>query len=338
MPRPIQPLPVLAEKGRPEVYLSATYADMTRLADADARWDSVRSRVDGLLLHINRVGHPRHAYPPDRLRALVRTMDENGIRMAVESEGTTWPNPDERRIGAVAARHQLDLLEPLRKVGGTCHLLTLDGSLIKLLFPGRGRQGLSLEAAVREIVVFLEILRERLPDTRIHELVNFPNWGWKGEPAYRTESGSPMGYGDYAVCLEALLAGARDAGVPFDGVTVDNPYGYAMGTIPVEPQARVMEDTGVIDWMARIRDLEDTVRRHGIAYDLIVNDQESGGLSPEAYHHATLAFVDAYRRVGGRPDRYLVESWYQYPDQVEPEEGAYTLAALGRAVLDRLGR
>lgn len=320
----------------PEIWMSATYADMTTLGDAASQWDFVKANVDAVLLHINRVGHPAHKYTDERLKALVDALKQNDIQFAVESIGTEYYEPGESS-GEKSAQDQLEKLSVLYKVGGTCHHMTLDGSVNKLMFPEGTAKGIdSVEECVDQMIEFMRIVRKSHPETRIYELTNFPNWGWKGEPAYRTPTGNKMGYGDYFPVLQAIIKKSREAGMPIDGVTVDNPYGYATGVISVEAEAKVMEDTSVIDWMSRVRELEDYVKSEGLEFNLIINDQAGGYTSNEAFYHETIKFYDAYTAAGGSPTRYIIESWYKYPDIVVPEDSGYSLTALTKAIIERV--
>jgi len=46
--------------------------------------------------------------------------------------------------------------------------------------------------------------------------------------------------------------------------------------------------------------------------------------------------IDRFCRAGGRPTRYILQSWYPYPKAVVPETRPYTMTALVKAAILRL--
>jgi hypothetical protein len=49
-----------------------------------------------------------------------------------------------------------------------------------------------------------------------------------------------------------------------------------------------------------------------------------------------VAYAVAYRAAGGRPDRAIMESWYDYPDIALPETEPYTHMNTARDVFAAL--
>jgi hypothetical protein len=93
---------------------------------------------------------------------------------------------------------------------------------------------------------------------------------------------------------------------------------------------------GETDWLARVLDLEAYVTSRGYPFDVIFNSQKGGHESDEAFSRRTLAFVDLYRSKGGRPHRYVIQTWYEHPSEAGPESKPHTLTHLIREVLARV--
>ncbi len=47
--------------------------------------------------------------------------------------------------------------------------------------------------------------------------------------------------------------------------------------------------------------------------------------------------LDRYVAAGGKPDRYIIQSWYAYPKTILPETAPYSPTALVTAVANRPG-
>lgn len=70
--------------------------------------------------------------------------------------------------------------------------------------------------------------------------------------------------------------------------------------------------------------------------DLIVNSERGGQASDELFYRETLQMVDTYRKAGGRPTRWFVQSWYPYPNQILPETAPHSMTTLVKAVIERV--
>ncbi len=133
-----------------------------------------------------------------------------------------------------------------------------------------------------------------------------------------------MGWGDYAEILDKAVTVTKGSGIPLKGITVDNPFDYAIGS----HRSNQPDATAHVDWLARVRQLEDDVKARGLRFGLIFNSQRGGDKetgSDELYEKETLEFLDLYSKSGGRPDNVIVQSWYHYPIRVVPESTPGTM-------------
>jgi hypothetical protein len=174
-----------------------------------------------------------------------------------------------------------------------------------------------------------EMHRAAHPETKYWLLTNFPNWGWRGDVSYHARGPQRQDYGDYDQVVRIVLEKLRAAEIPLDGVTVDNPYDYLVG----EHFSVNLADPKSVDWLARVRSYEDFAREQGLTFNLIVNSQRGGQESDERFFRETLQMVDTYRRAGGRPTRWFVQSWYPHPKQMLPETAPPSMTALVKAVI-----
>lgn len=128
---------------------------------------------------------------------------------------------------------------------------------------------------------------------------------------------------------------ARKVKAPLRGITVDNPYDYAIGRIKAAGQPY---DANKLEWLKRVLDIEKYVHAHGLEFNLIINSEAAGATSMKMLRDETLEFLDLYRKHGGKPDRYIVQSWYTHPkhDEVVPESSPDTFTGLVKDVIRRV--
>ncbi|MHC4443258.1 MAG: hypothetical protein ACYTF1_24525 [Planctomycetota bacterium] len=350
------------EQSRPEVWM--THMTPQVLAERGAKWDYVKKHVDAVEIYINVVAF---ITAKEQIAKLVPVLKQNKIKIVVECGYFDWksksndfsaPNPkrildiDEVRetfddkVGEETARAEMAKLANLLEAGGIPDYLNLDGPIRRMMRPGqdRGRSDIkgfaTLDRSVDELIDYMRAWHKKYPQIQFFALTNFPNWGWKGETAYY---GTGMFNGDYYEVLRAIIARTRAAKIPILGVTVDNPYEYTMGThehrawVKYSDEAKDTTgpaDPAKINWMARLLALEGFVENQGLQFNLIVNSEGGGLISAQAFAEGTLKYVDAYRKAGGSPKRWIVQSWYKYPKKVVPETEKYTMTWLTGRVIE----
>ncbi len=354
------PVPPTGSSVTPEVWMN--HVRLEELGREGARWDYVQRNLGALEFPINAVGFLIGQDDMARLAALLKARH---IKVAIECGYFDWvskeaefalPSPrvitDTARekmgpgVGEETARFEIAKLRQLTRHGIAPDYLNLDGPIRRMIWPGSdvGRNDIaglaSTDACVDELLAYMRTMRREFPKVQFFALVNFPNWGWKGEPSYW----GGMFYGDYFEVLNRIVAKTRAAKMPILGVTADNPYEYTIGTqphqawMPMPREAKPTKplDVAKIDWMARLLDLERTVKRQGLEFNLIVNSQGGGAASGEAFHRTTLDYLDAYRKAGGSAKRLILQTWYKFPEKVVPEDEPYTMTNLVKEAIERL--
>lgn len=341
----------LAGKSKtPEVWMAVLPADT--LVEKDANWEFVKKHVDGIKFWTQQIDDEAKTWPfqggidaPDALRKLIAEMKRNRIPMIIEKG--LWPqnvpDPGAERMGGKPGPYddtfaqravdcELGRIQRVEKLGGKVRYFDVDGPIRHMLYPALGGPGFpTIERCAQEFTKYMLGIRKVHPKIEFFALTNFPNWGYRGDVSY---TGHGMGWGDYFTALDAIIRNAEKSGAPLRGITVDNPYDYAIGRI----KAPYLTDPAKIDWMARILDMEKYVHAHGLQFSIIVNCQAGGETSIEAFNRDTLEFVDLYRKRGGHPDRYIVESWYTHPlhSEVLPESSPNTFTGLVKEVIKRV--
>ena len=326
-------------KETPEVWLC--HHDIEDLADPDADWDFVRNHLDGIKIYVgNLMGTRKHVRISDkRLASLTRTFEENGIQLAMECGGTLGHFRNTEPVGLRSANAEMKNINRIASVGGTMHYLDMDGPISRTLWSGRhrfdhkrrGNSGYdNIDKCVEELVTYMKEINGQYPDLKFFTLTNFPNWGWKEGTSYHSRHEDNQDWGDYYDVISTLFREAKEAGVTnLVGVTVDSPYHYTVGRV----RSVNLEDPSQVDWIARLRDLEDFVESEGMELNLIVNSVERLEVDAETYCKETLALIDLFRNAGGTPKRYIVQSWGHHPAKMLPESDPVSMTGLTKAVI-----
>jgi len=310
-------------------------------------WEFVKHNVSVIKLYIDQVKSASIV----NLRNLVNVCKANNIGIAIELGGLVdWRADDVDEVTGESLTAERSFADEYAKIkrltdpvsqggaGGAITYFDVDGPMRRSLYPSNQQQPYhTLDSATDELAEVLQLWRQQYPDIKFMLLTNFPCWGWKGEPAYFNYgfTTGPLGYGDYFDALTMALQKTSAAGVTFTGVTVDNPYDYAIGEASSNQYSLIQN----IDFLDRLRDLENYVEGEGLDFNMIYNSSRAGNQSAgsnQLYHDETLTFIDAHIAYGATPLRYMIQSWYYYPTQWVPETSGYTMTQLVADVITGL--
>ncbi|NLI00554.1 MAG: hypothetical protein GX446_13800 [Chthonomonadales bacterium] len=326
---PLAAQPGLSRPYRPEVWLCT--ARVGDLLDGQASWRWVRRNLAGIKLYIGTMHKP----VPGQLEKLVQMVKQDRLKVAVELGCCLDFGPMDDTNGEWSARSELAALDRWYAVGGRVDYLDLDGPVRRLMHPDNrtdGKRFDSMEAAAGEVVDSVRIFHAAHPEMKYWHLTNFPNWGYKGDVSYHARGPARQDYGDYDDAHRIVLQKVRAAGLPLTGVTLDNPYDYLIG----EHFSVNLKPATTVDWLKRVRAYEDRSRAEGLEVNLIVNSERGGQKSDALFAEETLKMVDTYLKAGGRPNRWIVQSWYPHPERIVPETDPTTLTGLVKAVIERV--
>ena len=313
-----------------EVWLCAGNG-VAELLREDAEWPFVKQNLSGLKLYIDQIDQAS----PERLAALVKLVRDQQYQVAVECGCCLDFGPMDDTNGEWSAKLELAKIDKWYAAGGKVDFLDLDGPIRRLMFPeGRQDGGRfdSMEKAANEVVDAVRIFHEAHPEIRFWHLTNFPNWGYRGDVSYHARGPQRQDYGEYDDAHRLVCGKLKAAGTPLSGVTIDNPYDYLIG----EHSSVNLADPRSVNWLARVRAYEDHCRTEGLEVNLIVNSERGGQASDERFCRETLQMVETYLQAGGRPTRWLVQTWYPHPKQIVPETAPSTMTGLVRAVIQRV--
>ncbi|MCL5269959.1 MAG: hypothetical protein M1457_05235 [bacterium] len=314
----------------PEVWMAILPADV--MVEPGAQWDFVKKHVDGMKFWTQQIDLEARQWPfqgkvdaPGALKKLIDVLNENKIDIIIEKGA--WPpvtgagrggstgmggaaGPFDETYSQRAADNEIARLKKMEGLGGKVRYLDVDGPIRHMLHNAKlPPTAENIDRCAAQFTDYMMRIHKVFPEVEFFALTNFPNWGYKGDVAYWGNEG----WGDYRLALEAIVRHAKAAGAPLAGFTIDNPYDYAIGEVP----SPGLKDPTKIDWIARILDMEKYVHEHGLKYNVIFNCQRGGAKSAELFRKESLAFIDLYHKRGGRPDIYIMQSWYTHPDRTE---------------------
>jgi len=331
------PMPLDAAES-PRVWMCARNA--WSLGAQPEAWEFVGKHCDVIKLYIDSI---RKADEAD-LRRFAQVVEARGIEIAVECAGLcNWRAKLGDQAGERSFQDEFRKVKRYLDAGGKVKYLDMDGPFRRMFYQ-KTRAGMrranyhTLDTAAQELVDMMRLWREAVPEIEFYLLTNFPNWGYGEYPAYhgwRYTGEGKMGWGDYKRVLAKAIAQTNEAGIPLKGVTVDNPYDYAIGAVRSNQPAV----TKGVDWVGRICELEDYVEAQGLEFNLIVNSSRAGSSktgSDELFAKETLAYIDLYRGRGGTPSGYIIQSWYHYPSAYVPESQPGTMAHLMKQAILKL--
>ncbi len=342
----------------PKVWLN--HYQLGTLANAqDSDWPVTREGLDTAFFAINTLWPMKRpmrlSIAPAQAAAAAANLHRKGIHIGVEcgyfdhSETLRTPGDPASDVVASAlppkivagvgertARVEIAKIRSWWQAGHVPDYLVLDDPMRRLTVPGQDSPGQLLQgmpdyaSAAAEVAAYMRIMREKFPAVKFVVILNFPNWGWKGEPAFSMAPGrvGPMNWGDAHLAMETLFTTLDQGGQRIHAIQGDFPWRYFAEQPPDAVAATV-------DWPGRILQLEQYARGKGVQFNLTANS-ETGYVSAKAFAEDSLKYLDAYLAAGGKPDRFVVQSWYPHPEELLPESKPYTGTWLAARFIERL--
>jgi hypothetical protein len=298
------------------------------------QWTFVQGHVQALALHNNAIAKGTR----EQLEGLKAIVDAKGLAVVAEMGGLEqWRAPAGDQFGEQSAREEMDWSKlwwlPVEEggCGGRYDYIIMDDPIYRGLFPADKDEGRSIDQVANEIADAAALWCERFPGLRPVLGCNFPNWGWKGAPAYSDMPAmkGPLGRGDYYPVLLRTVEVLREREIPLWGLILDNPYDYVEKLAFSNQPERIAP----LDFVARLRDVEQTARSLGLKFGLYMNtgvqDLEPDGISSteerdRMYYTHTRNYFERYRAAGGEPDFWSTYSWMKSPTKLVPETEPYT--------------
>ncbi|HEX5748877.1 MAG TPA: hypothetical protein VFZ09_21735 [Archangium sp.] len=231
---------------------------------------------------------------------------------------------------------------------GLVKFINFDGPFRSLLHPNHGINGQQWGGgfalteqgyweATWQVMDYIRTIHSVRPDIRIFVGENFPWWGWgpanDSVPSFgwalngSSFPGNRGYFGDYQNLLTKLFWQCNNYGARLSGITLDTGYTF---TTAANSQG--------VDYMARVRAVQDWVRGQGYEFNIYVNgDMETSARLTQEH---MLLFEDRFKAYGIRPNRHMVASWGKYPlaTEINNENVEYDLANSWKKVLQRVKR
>ncbi len=314
-----------------------------QLADT-TQWNTGYNNIDIFKFYINDIINEE--YSLQEKQNFIKVLKDKKIKIAVELGGLSKTFHDKGdQIAELSFNKDGQIIQHLITsvedggLGGYVDILEFDGPIHRALYPNKIAPSTiqNLDLAISEFVQVINLWRERFPNVEVNYVPSFPNWGWKGEPAYTHHSYAQQeyGFGDMHIWITKLIQEASTKGTKINGLTLANGYDFVIGQKKSNQEHAIVG----IDWLARINDLEDTVRSDGWNFNLILNTQASsndGTNYNEVYYNDILSFIDLYSSSGGKIDTYWVQAWYAFPSELLPETKDFTMTNAAKAVLEKV--
>lgn len=346
------------EEKSPKIWLN--HYQLGTLAEAkDSDWPITREGLDTAFFAINTLWPMKKpmqlSIAPTQAVAAAANLHANGIKIGVEcgyfDHSETLLNPGDpasdvigsalspviaKGVGERTARIEIAKIRSWWQAGQIPDYLVLDDPMRRLTVPGQDYPGQLLQgmpdyaSAAEEVAAYMQTMRQKFPVVKFVITLNFPNWGWKGEPAFSMAPGrvGAMNWGDAHTAMDVLFSTLDKDHEHIDTIQGDFPWRYF-----AEPPADAVAAT--VDWPGRILQLEQYARSKDVRFNLTANS-ETGYVSAEAFSQDSLKYLDAYLAAGGKPDRFVVQSWYPHPKELLPESKSYTGTWLASRFVQRL--
>lgn len=297
-------------------------------------WRFVQQNVQALALHNNTIAKGTR----EQLAGLKAVVDRDHLAVVAEIGGLEqWRAPAGDRFGEESAEEEMSWSrlwwQPVEEggCGGVYDYIILDDPIYRGLYPEDKDEGRSLDMVANEIADAALLWRERFPQIRLVLGSNFPNWGWKGEPAYFDMPAikGPLGRGDYHPMLLRTVEVLKQRAVPLWGLILDNPYDYVEKLALSNQSERIAP----VDFIARLKDVEQTARGLGLKFGLYMNtdlqDLEPEGILTTAerdaiYYTHVRSYFERVRAAGMEPDFWSTYTWMKSPTKLVPETEPYT--------------
>ena len=69
---------------------------------------------------------------------------------------------------------------------------------------------------------------------------------------------------------------------------------------------------------------------------MVYNSEARSTQGDQEFHEETLEMLELHHANGGRPDDYVVQSWYTWPEVLLPDSQAYSFTYLAKAFANRI--
>lgn len=273
-------------------------------------WARAREAIDAYYIRTTALFDPENGLDDSFLAEhFVPVLGESNVELAIDAVGANFLRA--RPSAATRIGREVALIEKLEAVGARVGYVALQSVLSKPLRENGRIVEYPMQQRIRDVVEYAAAAREKLPEVELGIIDALPTKGLE----YRNP------YGELAAAL-------GEEGIELGFVHLDCPYEH--------PQKGEK-----ITWDG-VKEVESFVKRVvGARFGLICTSRTGGETSDEAWNDSVLDVPKKYAGADGRPDEYVIMSWFPYPGSSIPESAGPGLFPDTKTVLsfaEELGR
>lgn len=326
-------------------------ADYVEIFENPAAWSNVYAKTDTAKFYLAMLD-PRHELSLDRLVAMTQ---RKPLRVEFEVGGLRFANADafSDQAGEDQAASELRALKRWTDAGGTIDAIATDHAIMHHLsmnhrdrneFTGEKVEAseatFTMDALLRELMDYFVAVQKVHPNVRLGVIESLGYFHVKGRGGRVYPTTDPrLPNWDFEEFLDNLLAAAKSRGVTIDFFDID--FGYIGSAVDSRRVKASRLDVG------RTRAVMDIVRSKGLQVGLMLNDDGRFDAHYEKNHDRdrnrrahknTLAYWETCAKEKARPDRVLIQSWFDVPARTGPETERDSFFYTAAELIDRAPR
>ncbi|MBI4096826.1 MAG: hypothetical protein HY428_00225 [Candidatus Levybacteria bacterium] len=270
-------------------------------------WAAARQNIDVYQFHDFLFMDPKYGIDETYIREkMLPVLNESGIKIALNVTGANWAKCDDRDQ---IKYKEAEAIDRIIAAGGAVSFLTMQSTLSKT----EGGNSVTLNRCspypdkrrIDDIIDYMQFMKKRYPNMQFG----------------MTDADATKG-NDYKTSLHELRKRLGNHGLHLNYIFIDNIAEFLSKNDPKD-----------------LKDLEQFIRQDlNIPFGLVYTADKDITKSNAAYHTRVLRRYTEYFKAGGRPNNYLVTSWFRFPTRYLPDNDPreYTLMRTAAALGNRI--
>ncbi|MGB0413885.1 MAG: hypothetical protein ACPGJU_05505 [Coraliomargarita sp.] len=208
------------------------------------------------------------------------------------------------------------LLDPITEAGGTVDFIITDNVFVKSQHHADTIPvyNWTYEDAVRNYAEYVAGIKEQYPNLKVGILEAAFRFHWDDAAAYPAEV-PPEDYGDLKDIILDVIAACDALGTKIDIFQPEYSYERIVAT-----------ENG---W-EKLKAMEAFCQEQGLEFYFLFNDHTGGSTSGQLFHENVMNCLRSVKKSGLRPAVGTVQSWYEHPLAILPEDEPYTFMYLAK--------
>ncbi|VGO13649.1 hypothetical protein PDESU_02206 [Pontiella desulfatans] len=211
------------------------------------------------------------------------------------------------------------ILDPITAAGGTVDFIITDNVFVKSQFKASTTNiyNWTYEDAVTNYATYVAGIKENYPDLKVGILEAAFRFHWEDQAIFPAEDPS-KDYGDLKTILVDVIAACDALGTKIDIFQPEYSYERIVNT-----------ENG---W-AKLQAMEAFCEQQGLEFYFLFNDHTGGNTSDQLFHENVMNCLREVKANGLTPALGTVQSWYDHPVAILPEDQPYTFMYLANAFI-----